>query len=457
MAALESFMPSRASQATSFAAGLVLLAGLAAAPAGAETPNPDFIQTSGPDVTVYDLSDTNNYGVSAGVRGYAVGTRSCNIGSKALNWCDENGGCGEGTTSHDHPVIAQNMYRLKDGRFEQIGASWLKHGFLSTNSTTAGCGNGQCVQPPLGDSQLGVGCTDPYGSGLNGSRPLGRRSEVNPTTGAYPFPYGGGGSTAVVWNQRMAVAEADLEASANPGATYYIEGHYIAPDDALAGNGLNNASYRRVTINPGNFNLVMAAATVRERSAIEVWPTVDPTVELIQVDTPSTPVQRFHVARKVTDLGGGVWHYEYAVHNMNSSRSADRLLVEFAEGTTFANLGFHDVNSHSNEPYDTTDWESSTTGTTISWSTPFFTPSQNSNALRWATMYSFWFDANRPPHEILSHRLGLFEVGSPDELVFWENLAAAPLFADGFESGDTTEWSTQTGLAKSTRELHAGL
>ena len=78
------------------------------------------------------------------------------------------------------------MYRLMSGRFEQIGQSWLKHGFASTNSP--GCGT--CVQPPNGGAQLGVGCSDAYGSGLNGSQGnLGPRSQVNPTNGYYPYPF----------------------------------------------------------------------------------------------------------------------------------------------------------------------------------------------------------------------------------------------------------------------------
>lgn len=424
-----------------------LLLGLALA---AALPGVAQAQSTGPDVTVFDLMDVGNYGAASGVRGYAIGTRSCNIGNQPLNWCDNNGGCGSGTTSHDHPVIAQNIYRLKDGRFEQLGASWLKHGFLSTNSPPSGgaCGTGgSCVQPPLGQNQLGVGCTDPYEASLNGSRPLGRRSEVNPTNGSYPFPYGTGGSTSVAWNQRVAVAEADLDTTANPGATYYLEGHYIAPDDALAGNGLNNASYRRVTVGSApTYNLTMAAATVRQKSAIEAWPTVDNTVEFLNLDlTGTTPVQRFHVARKVTDLGGGVWHYEYAVHNMNSVRSADGLSIEFGQGTTFTNVGFRDVNAHSGEPYDTTDWASATTATTLSWNAAAFSPAQNANALRWATMYSFWFDATRPPTEIAVHRLSLFEDGTPGDMPFWETLQETPLFKDGFESGDVSAWSAKIG------------
>ena len=63
----------------------------------------------------------------------------------------------------------------------------------------------------------------------------------------------------------------------------------------------------------------------------------------------------------------------------------------------------------------------------------------NANAIRWATMYNFWFDADRPPTEIATHVLGLFEAGTPDEIEFLANTNV--IFLDGFGSGDSTAWS----------------
>lgn len=384
-----------------------------------------------PDVTVYDLPSTQNYGTSGGIRGYSVATTSCNVGTTPLNWCNAQGGCGLGTTAKDHPVIGQNMYRLKNGRFDQIGASWLKHGFTSLNQTSAGCGSGTCTQPPLGGSQLGVGCTDPYSASLNGTRPLGRKSEVNPSNGDYPFPFGQGGATSAVWNQRLAVAEADMDAALNPGARYFVEGHYIAPDDAVADAGLNNASYREVTVAASTFNLNMTGTTQRQKAAIEAWKAIDPSVELFYVDTPTVPRERFHVARKVTEVTpGALWHYEYAVHNMNSNRAADQLTITFAGNTLISGVGFHDVNAHSNEPYDTTDWTGVTSANAVQWTAPPFPSAPtNANAIRWATMYNFWFDADRPPSQITANSLRLFTAGTPSALEF----GGDNLFANGYE------------------------
>ena len=159
--------------------------------------------------------------------------------------------CNSGTSycnSAQHPVIAQNLYRLKAGRFEQIGMSWLKHGFLSTNSPNAACNPAQpCAGAPHGGDQLGLGCTDTYGAGLNGTRPLGMRSEVDPTPATFPYPYTSVG-TAAAPDQRVRVLDTDLDPALNSGAVYWAEAQYVTEDEAAANNGLNNASYRRVTV-----------------------------------------------------------------------------------------------------------------------------------------------------------------------------------------------------------------
>ena len=140
---------------------------------------------AGPDVIVGAIPDVAKYG-AANVGGvtymaYAFGSTSCNIGTAQLDWY-------AGTS--DHPVIPQNAYRIKGGRFEQIGLSWMKHGFCALQESLCG----SCTPAGSGcPSLLGVGCSDPYTAGLNGNQgDLGPRFEVNPSTGAFPAT----GSTA---------------------------------------------------------------------------------------------------------------------------------------------------------------------------------------------------------------------------------------------------------------------
>jgi len=401
--------------------------------------------TTGPDVTIIYLIDVGNYGASGGIRGYSLGTTSCNVGSEPINWCNDGGeaGCGGGTTDDDHPVIAQNLYRLRAGRFEQIGMSWLKHGFASTNSFDSNCGS--CVGPPLGGDQLGVGCTDAYGSGLNGSRPLGMRSEVNATTGDFPYPYTQV-VPGVVYEQRIKVFESDLDPVPSEDR-YWMEGQYIAPDDAKASNGLNNASYREVQVaNDGIFSLSFVGGTVREQTALHGWQAVDPSVEIAEVDFATlgaSVVERFEIARRVTALppfveGGGTWHYEYAVRNMNSDRAARAFRVDLP-GATISGVGFHDIEHHSGEPYATTDWNASVDPQgAVEWATDSFATDPDANALRWATAFSFWFDADRPPDGAI-HHLELFTPACPGTAFF--TIPDAVVFGDGFECGSTSTWS----------------
>jgi len=389
----------------------------------------------GPDVTVFTLNGVSNYGVSGGVRAYSIGTTSCNIGNEPLWWCDDPGDTFCNT--NQHPVIAQNIYRLKDKRFEQIGMGWLKHGFLSVNGSNSECGNGSCVQPPFGNDQLGVGCTDPYGSSLNGSRPLGMRSEVNPGSGSFPFPYTSVGTSTSV-DQRVQVAEDDLDPALNAGALYWIEGHYIAPDDAASENGYNNASHRPVTISGSSRNLSFAGPTVRQKPAIFAWAEADAGTEIALVKIGGRPEEFFHVGRNVSAIPEGGWHYEYAIHNLNASRAARGFSVQFPAAANITNVGMHDVKHHSGEPYATTDWAAIVDGPSglVSWSTATFAADPNANALRWGTVFSFWFDSDTPPRNAVQ-TLELFTPGIPSSVLVEHT---GLFFQDGFESGDLNGW-----------------
>ena len=78
----------------------------------------------GPDVVIGDLYEVLRLGRVGDITAYAVGTNACNYGDERASWV---------SYTNDHPVIAQNMFRLKDGRFEQIGLSWVKHGFYAVS------------------------------------------------------------------------------------------------------------------------------------------------------------------------------------------------------------------------------------------------------------------------------------------------------------------------------------
>jgi thrombospondin type 3 repeat protein len=359
-------------------------------------------QAAGPDVVVADLDHVRLWGEVGGITAYSVGTISCNVGDQPLQWEE---------STNQHPVIAQNMYRLKGGRFEQIGQSWVKHGILALNDTFAPC-SGNCASPNP-DSVLHPGCADPYSSSLNGMQSkLGPRAEINASTGSFAGPPGPPGTLSTI-DRRVQVHNTDLDAGLNAGAVYFVEGVYVTPDDAAAGNDDNNVSYRPVSVAAGTY-AVAVTGTTQQSPAIQAWKDTDSTVALAVADVPSDG--RVIVAGKATDLGNGVWGYEYAVQNLNSDRSVGSFGLELQDAAPVEDIGFHDVDYHSGEPFDGTDWSSSRPPGMVMWSTTAYDVNGNANALRWGTLYNFRFQTTNPPIPNAVITLGLFKPGSPESV-----------------------------------------
>lgn len=371
--------------------------------------------STGPDVIVGDLPGVSYYGTLDGIAAYAVGTTSCNIGDEVLQWDAD---------TNNHPVIGQNMYRYQDGRMTQIGQSWLKHGFLALAQSLC-----DTCQNPNNGQLLGVGCSDPYSSGLNGSQNgLGPRFEVNPATGAYPYPATDEFQTGNAIYKRIQVraSEVDPSREENSDALYFVEGQYVTPDDAAAGNNNNNASYREVSIN-SSLQALTLGSTQRELPAIFAWQAIDPAVEILTLDIPGDG--RVHVAYRVTDNLDGTWRYEYAIHNLNSNRAISSVRIPRSAKSTITGQGFHDVDYHSGEPWDPTDWSMHSlsppdvawatspllrdgfeSGDTSAWGGPGDV--DHANAIRWGTTYNFWFTADTAPVQSVME-LGLFLPGLP--------------------------------------------
>lgn len=390
-----------------------------------------------PDVAVGDLTgdasggNPQSYGVSSGVAAYAVGTTSCNVGTMPLEWLDN--------VASRHPVISQNLFRYSvvdgSGRFEQIGQSWLKHGFCALQqSLCQSCspyGNCCC-------DHLGIGCSDPYTASRNGQfGNLGPKSQVNAATGTFPEPHGSPSGVSTI-RGRLQANTNDVNPTLNPGALYYVEGMYVAQDDATAGLDTNNASYRRVQFaNNGNFTMswVSGNSTVRFNPGINAWRANDASVTLTDIDIPGDG--RMTLGYRVTDLGGGMWHYEYALFNMNSDRSGQFFSVPAPECVGLTNIGFHDVFYHSGEPYDGTDWPATVLTDQIIWATTqTYAQNQNANALRFGTLYNFRFDAATPP-TTGNIKIGLFKPGSPSLMTVVASVPSGLSCTKGDVNGDT--------------------
>lgn len=332
-----------------------------------------------PDVIVGHLPDVALYTSSGSYDAFAIGTTSCNVGNQPLAWV---------SSTNQHPVIGTSMYVYEGGRFRMVGQSWLKHGFTALQQTYCG----PCSAHPNG-SALGIGCSDPYSASLNGSQSgLGPKSQVNPSTGYFPYPPSSPSYSGTI-ARRLQVAKADLSLS---NAQWFVEGQYIHPDDAASGNGNNNASWRRASVagGPNEFTLSLSGPTVQTEPAIRAWGTVDPGVIYQTFQAPGPGGGLFTLAVTRTSLGSGLYRYEYLVHNLNCHDSAGAFTVNFPAGTVLSNAGFHSPPYHSGEPYDNNPWTSATAPNGITWTVDQpFAVNPNSNALRWGTSFNFWFDA----------------------------------------------------------------
>lgn len=349
-----------------------------------------------PDVIVFRISGTANYGPSGPYRAYSVGTTSCNIGTAVLQWQANN---------NQHPVIGQNMFRLAPGanghdRFEQIGQSWLKHGFCALSQNECG----DCQPTPC--SNLGIGCSDPYTASRNGTQSTaGPKWQVNATTGFFNYPPANpsySGSIA----RRLRVLLDDVQAADNPGARYFVEAQYVCPDDNPSVNivrAANNVSWREVNLSSSGSLSGYIGDTITQQVGVYAWRAADPEVKVSWRAVQG--LGSVYVASRAYDNGDGSWDYEYAVQNLDIDRSIGRVDFAVDPSVDVTNPGFHDVAYHSGDGigssnFDSTDWSYSRDAGSgvVSWETvSSFGDDPNANAIRWGNMFNFRFTANTQP------------------------------------------------------------
>ncbi len=315
-----------------------------------------------------------------------------------------------------------------DERFEQIGQSHVKHGFLALQENICSLG---CVANPNG-TRLGSGCSDPYSASLNSGPNLGSRAWINPFSGAFPRgdsptpPNSHTGHSHTGTSHRIATEIDDLNTNLNPGASYYVESSYVTPHEyawcqANPGqcNMYNNTSYRRYSvIGTGSpFSFAPVANTVQTKPAIDAW--TGSTQVPIQPDSGNDGVGV--VAYKVTNTAPGVWHYEYVLYNQNLDRAIQSFRVPVAGGAVLSNIGFHAPPQHpgwaadgtvGNAGYSSAPWASSQAGGAITWSSETLAQNPNANAIRWGTLYNFRFDSNSPPTTTQA-TVGFYKTGAP--------------------------------------------
>ncbi len=360
----------------------------------------------GPDLTLCQLYGLRQFGRLDDIVALASANRFWNAGDEEMDWYM--------SPNPLHPFVVFNMYRLNvvDGseRFEQIGESWAMHGFCALD--TSGCGP-QCSYP-TGCSTLAPGCSDSNSAGLMATQiGLGPKSEINPWTGEWSYlgshyqTCGECPHTPI--SHRLQVHDADLDPAQNQSAQYFGDQIYITHDDV---NVMNSAAWKPCTVSGspgGTWSIGMTGSSTMPDIgfAYDAWEGTRQTM-LAQEVPPiefESPDGRCVLSAKPTDLGDGIWHYEYALFNIDMDRKVGSFSIPVPAGASITNVEFHGVESH-DEPYSNDPWEAEVANGAVTWTTI-------DNPLRWAAMYNFRFDADAPPDEDVTVTLGMWEPGTP--------------------------------------------
>lgn len=411
-------------------------AGPADAPiAGGPPPCSDFTGTV--DVALINMASVGQTERSGGIVTVTPSATLKNVGTANVPWHAKFSGSNPPYNNDQHPFLVWSMYRIADGVIEQLGVSHVKQAFLTINNN---CDPGACT---IG-SVLGLGCEDVYSQGTNiSNNSLSLRHELTAgaglwsSTGSHFDQNSDGNQDHPASNpdpsmfHRLRIQETDLQ---TPSALYYFEGWYIVRDDV---NIFNNMGYKRLTPTQsggGNWTFTLNTS-LAQGSVLDAWvdPITPPAGSKNQLLTLAEGEVRLAV--KTTDLGGGLTRYEYALMNHDFDRQIGSFSIP-VNNATISNTRFRDIDTNASN-----DWTVAVTPTTVTWTKPAAI-----DGIDYGMMFNFAFTADSPAVEV-NATMTAVEPGSPSTLEIGSlgpegMMLDSPFFADGFETGDSSAWSS---------------
>ena len=372
---------------------VVVIASIASAQANA---------VPGTDVNLYDVSSSTIYGRRGpaypnGEVALGFGHAFCNAGTVQVPWATSPTTAGLMTDVHFK--IAFLLARESNGRIVQVktAENFVKHSRVTYNLGSSQCGT--CQSGPA--STFRMGCYDAYSTGFNGNRfNLGPPSEIDPWTGSWnpvgsyfdrgdPAVAGAAATDGVqsltstqtgafdALKNRGVIPESEL----SQGGVFYSQVHLVCEGEPVANRGNNQLSEQiNLTWNGTSWATSNAGGPV-QGSVLNRWAGAVRNSAGNGLDD-----GRFLVAAKVTGPVDGVYHYEYAVHNIDNARGGASLRIPLHPGAQLSAVSFRDIDGN---PLN--DWTWSRSGSELSFL------ATGTNSLDWNSIYNVWFDATVAP------------------------------------------------------------
>lgn len=334
-----------------------------------------------PDLIAGEHQQMSQLGREGDEVGLMLQSVCCNQGDEPLDW--------HGNPDPRHPFMVFNLYRVSTDRIIQVGSSWAKHA-PGPATTANACGFGCTV--PTDPYTLGIGCSDIYSAGFNGTQSiLGPRSEINPWTGSYDYSssiLNGPMGTVTPVDRRLRIHDSDLDSGNHPNSDLFVEALYIAHDDPNPDDNMIHEPVGITSGSPGNFWQFSLSQPSQLGPAIHAWPGAT----ITQVTPSDGSDGKAIIAAKAFPLDASetTWRYEYAIWNHNLSRHVAVLEIPLAAGVEITDPYFQAPQIES-VGYADLPWQINIESDGIRWSAPA------QNPLRWGYLYNFGFTSNTAP------------------------------------------------------------
>lgn len=326
-----------------------------------------------------------------------------------------------------HPVYSFQLYSFEDGGPKLVGTSDVFHDFFATNTGCGGAG-GQTLDPGC---QTTISTSSSYDSFYYGPR-----SEVTPphaswssfgshfdVTAAEPTPddFRSHDGETDGFTHRLVASEPEMLAATE----LVLEITAFAPAGAFTTSAV---AHRPVTATPAGIWTFAFSEPMVAGPAVASWGAITRTQTIGTGSVASSA--------NAVDLGGGLWAYDWALTNIDSSRAPDLFEVHFPLGSDPANVRFSDGDG---EPLN--DWTYFEDPWTSRWTAPAPTAD-----LAWGRTVRFGFDMPVPPTNAAA-LIEAHDSSLPDVSVEIDTRGPMPgapqdIFHGDFETGDARHWST---------------